>query len=803
MARSANYSSKVMHIQQDFSGGEVGLRVAMRNDSTFFAKSVIVMENYMPTLQGTAVRVPGTRFLFEADASVVRLIPYLTPTNEHVVVEVTPGQLRILGSIAQATDRSISNNGVPFALNAITPAIFQVAKNPYFELGVADWELYPLQYTSYPGDGSLGCWLGGTATGPNIVMLCRDWKDYAELGLEFDFANVFGTAVVPDTGDGIWLKIRVNLQYETNFSGNDAEYQCFMAVGTVKGGNDLWSLEFTGAPGAIREFVETVTPAIPLTPGQVIHTSVQIIAIKDPSKGPSSPMFRLYSFEVFAKGTIEISDEVVGVIPYTAEDLPQVQYIQSPYPDSDDVTSTGKELVMTHPKYPPQQLIVRNGVYIVEAKPFNDVPDEWSSNNYPAACTSFNGRLVLSGSQQNPIPGDPVGSAVETTWCTEVGKWNILISDPPTPENPGINANDSVTFTTIYRSPIQWVFGQKDLLIGAKEMEYIASADGVFQPADIGVFMHSTHGSAAVQPVGLGETVVFAAEGGTKVRSMNYRQDDDGWGAPDLTLLHPDLFAAGIVRMVRMRNPHQMVIVVMKNGQLGILHQDTYAGIQGWSRLNLNAPIKDACVISSPEGSDILVLTVNRIINGVSKLYIESITNWVEGRGWDYTQSSYLTVPDFPTNVITGVDHLNGQTVQVIADSNFIGSYTVVGGTITLKTEDGLPIIFTGARVGLQMQCTITTLPIVGDDPKADKRFSNITVRTLGSSRPIINGERPADRDPSRAQNYSQNPDLYRDNSISNMGIDPFALITITENVPIRSEIVGIFGTVKSNNVNR
>jgi len=778
-------------VQRDFSAGEVGLRVAVRNDADFFKRALLVMENYAPTLQGTAVRVPGTRYISDADADVVRIIPYLTPTNQNAVVELLPGGLRIITGIPTSLGSNVFTISAPFSRLAVTPVILQVANNPRFEEGLSEWEIVPNRYTS--ADGSdLGCWLEGTGTDPNILMSARKWKHRNDR----QDATIFGTAVIPLTGDGAWLKIRLNIQYQDNFSGPAAEYQLLLKVGTAKGASDLWVEEFTGQPGAIREFDETLT-GLTLDPGQIVYMTVSLLAVGNANSPPSTPVFRVFSFEIFAKGTVDITDEVVGNLPYTAEDLPDVQFIQSPYVNTTDPDSTGKELVFTHPKYPPQELLVIAGVFIVRPKPFNDTPDEWADGNYPAACASFNGRLLLGGSQTNPIAGDPVGSAVETVWGTEVGRWNELI----TPDDPGVNPDDSIQFTAIYRSPIQWLFGQKNLLVGARSMEYVASADGIFSPGDIGVEMHSTHGSAPVQPVGLGDTVVFASEGGTKVRAMQFTTEQHGWVAPDLTLLHPELFAAGIVRMVRMRNPHQIVVVVMKNGQLALLHQDTTADIMGWSRMNFNANVKDACVINDESGADVLILTIERIINGERKLYLEAITHWLDGALQFFVQSATLSIPETETNVITGLEYLEAEMVQVIADGNYLGSFQVLNGEVTLIEDDGVPILFTSATVGLQMACSLATLPVVGTDPKARKRYSSIVVRCMFSDRPIINGERTADRTPSRVQNLSQGLDLYYDNNIAHMGSDRFQIITVGENLPIRSEIVGIFGAITAHDV--
>jgi hypothetical protein len=332
-------------------------------------------------------------------------------------------------------------------------------------------------------------------------------------------------------------------------------------------------------------------------------------------------------------------------------------------------------------------------------------------------------------------------------------------------------------------------------------MEYVASADGIFQPADLGVFMHSTHGSANVQPVGLGDTIVFPSEAGTKVRSMNFQQDAEGWVAPDLTLLHPELFAGGIKRMVRIRQPHQMVVVLMNIGQLAILHMDTNAGIMGWSRIVINNQIKDICVISNDVGEDVLFATVRRAVDGVGVLYLEAFDKWIEGTEWEYTHSHVTLILTDQTGVVTGLDHLEGKLVQVVGDEDYLGVYTVTGGQITLVDQLGNPIIVSQVTVGLAMSARVRTMGMITKDPGSKKRYASIRVRVLGSGRPFINGQRPPDRTPINAMDSSEPLDIIRDHEVSNWGWDRQEIIEVSENLPIRTELLAIYGKVKGNSV--
>ena len=72
----------------------------------------------------------------------------------------------------------------------------------------------------------------------------------------------------------------------------------------------------------------------------------------------------------------------------------------------------------------------------------------------------------------------------------------------------------------------------------------------------------------------------------------------------------------------------------------------------------------------------------------------------------DYTDCSTKYLFANPTNVLTGLAQLNGQTVQVVGDGFVLQNQNVAGGQIVIERN------VLSATVGLQMNSFITTLPI-------------------------------------------------------------------------------------------
>ena len=773
-------------IQNSFSGGQVSPRMIMRTDADIHRSSVLRMENWMPTLQGSAVRTPGTEFLYALPGEQeCRLIPYLTVINERVMVEITDQQLTIKPDVLESLSREFQRQ-VGLTLGK------QIMPNPDFKSGLGSWDFDPTWFTG--GDGAkLGCrFVSYDGTGA-LQAICRDWKYPEQDNLT---CTVWGVGNVDVPTD------RIQVDFRFLYTGNPGEggnaYESSLKFGTARGTDDIGMIDLggqnVGQTIERQEFLDL--PTINWTGN--VHVTWTIKA----AEKFSTPAWLLDRLFIYANADTPTTEETDLESPYTADELDALQFVQSPHGN--------KELVVVHPNHAPRWLYYdpNVGAYKFPPIPFKNTkgvstsPPEWDEGSYPAACTGFRGRLYLGGAAVNS----------ETIWGSQVFAWDVMTLAAADPDDV-INASSPLEFTTTFRSPIRWLLGHKDLMVGAEDVEYavrssqtVFSETAVISPWDIDARVETTHGSAAVQPVGFGQAVMFAAENGTKSRSLELNKDMDGWNAPDMTILAPKLLGAGIVRMVRMRNPHQMIIHVLTDGTMAALHRDSYAGIQGWSIINVNGEIIDAMVMPDAEGLDVLFIAVRRVIQGVKKLYVEAFRDWSETEAWNYVNSSQRYAFSEPTTIIDGLEHLEGKTVDVVANRTWVGSFVVTGGVVTLEDDNGYPITVANAVVGLTYDSSMTTLPpmvpVTAGGAGSAKRFSEIGVRVSFGSRPIINGERPSEREPASLMDQSQPiSGLVQDSVVTNLGWDLYQFITIEESIPIQCEILGIYGKLTSESI--
>lgn len=207
--------------------------------------------------------------------------------------------------------------------------------------------------------------------------------------------------------------------------------------------------------------------------------------------------------------------------------------------------------------------------------------------------------------------------------------------------------------------------------------------------------------SETVIPVVIGETVVYVQARGRSVRELRFSQEIEGLAGRDLSQFGSHLFDnRTVVDMDFAETPNSIVWATRSDGTLlgltFIQEDETY----GWHRHDSGASADFERVRVVPEADDDAVyVIVRRTIDGATVRYIERLERReVESFDADaFFVDSGLSYSGAPATVFAGLDHLEGESVAVLADGANVGPKTVTGGQITLSTaasnvHAGLPI---------------------------------------------------------------------------------------------------------------
>lgn len=251
----------------------------------------------------------------------------------------------------------------------------------------------------------------------------------------------------------------------------------------------------------------------------------------------------------------------------------------------------------------------------------------WSdTTGYPAVVTFHQDRLFFGGGGQTPQRLDgSVTSDFENFSPTEAD--GTVVDDRAVTR----------TLASDHVNVIRWIADdEKGLLIGTSGAEWVVRPNdngGRLTPTNIDAARSSTFGSANVTPVRVGNTVLFIQRSGTKVRELSYVFEDDGFRAPDVTLIADHITKAGITQIAHTLEPQSIAWMTLENGEVISLTYDKDQQVIGFARHVFGgsddqfgegaAVVESIEVLEQQAGKDKVWIVVRRNINGSTVRYVE------------------------------------------------------------------------------------------------------------------------------------------------------------------------------------
>lgn len=323
---------------------------------------------------------------------------------------------------------------------------------------------------------------------------------------------------------------------------------------------------------------------------------------------------------------------------------------------------------------------------VTDAPPESRTPFN-GANKYPSCCAYYKQRLCFGRS--NTLP--------QTLWMTQTSNYrNMNVSSPR-------RADDAIEYTLAGNmvNDIRHIIPLRDLIILTSGGEWAMSSGSEGVAAETVSFTHeSVNGSSHIQPLVINNSVLYASPGGKKVRDLFYRFEDDGYSGDDLTVFSRHLLEnRSIVEWAFQREPFRIIWVVCDDGTLLGLTYNREQQVWGWHRHDtLGGAFESVCVIEE-DGIDKVYVVVRRTIGETEKRYVEVM----HSRQFDDVadavfMDSALSYSGSAVATLSGLSHLEGHEVAVLADGNVHARCVVTDGEITLnyaaaKIHVGLPIV--------------------------------------------------------------------------------------------------------------
>lgn len=691
---------KASPIRSTFNAGELSPLLDGRVDIAKYNNGCRVMENFIPTVQGPAVRRAGTKYVAETNDSNYRswLIPFVFNNSQAFVLEFGNYYIRFYTNHGQVLSGLLPYEvATPYPASALTNADGTLSLD-YVQSGDVIYfthPSYPIQKLSRYGNTN---WTFGAVTltgGPFKTINSNRSITVQASAASGSVTLTASSAIFSASHVGAYFFLQAaDLSGITPWTAGEEFAAGVSPLGVLRRASGRTYQCATSGSAATGKYWRTGG-------NMPLHTyGTQ----KDGSGKP------------YTSGGTNTNVTLEG-LDWTFLD-PGYGYLQiTGYTDSTHVTATVKGSWNL-----PQQ-VVGVSTYKWAFGAFSAV------EGYPTNVTFFRERLCFAKDQ--------------TLYFSASADFENFSALDDTGQ---VNASQSIiaTISTDQPQPIQWMIPQSALLIGTAGAEYICaenSSQSVFAPGNVKIEQQTTEGSNGVFPATVGFSTLFVQRSGRKLKEAAFNLQQEGYITTDLTALSEHITQGGIIQVVWHKEPYVALWAVRSDGVLLGFTFNKEQDVVAWHRHPMtNGIVESVAVIPSPDGTrDELWLIVNRNIDGYTKRYVEYLNReYITGDAQDtcFYVDCGLTYYGAATSTISGLGHLNNQTVSVLADGSAHPDCVVSFGSITLQRAASR------VQVGLPMTSTLQTTRIeagAGDGTAQGKmkRVNKCVIRfynTLGAN---------------------------------------------------------------------
>lgn len=689
---------KASPILSSFNGGEYSPLIEGRTDYAKYPKGLRKMVNFIPSIQGPAIRRGGTRFVAETKDSSQRswFVKFQFNVSQAYVLEFGNNYVRFYTNHGQVINGAapyeiaspysaadlIGTDGtlaLRYAQSADVIYIFHAKYPPQklSRLGALNWTIAPVDFKAGPFDDQ-------NEDKTNFISISTDKARALSSAGEFT-SDMVGTLLYLESVDFSivqpWQPGKQLAKTGENPNGTlrRVEQRVYMCTENV-----------------------TVTDPLPIWTGTntLVHTSGsawdgdgQPIADFSSQAGtiwkflhPGYAVFKITGFINANTVTVALQSDWQIPSDYT----------------SDTATSGTWRWAFAR----------------------------WSSSKgWPDLVTFFRNRLVAARSSDQAIDFS-VSADYENFQDKDFG---TVTSD--------MAISSTVAADQEYNA-LSWLSSGDSLLIGGVGGEFVCgeqTTNDVFGPDNIKIVKQSGYGSRSIEAISAGNAVVYVQKGGRQLMEMQFNIQQNAFDSDDKSVPAEHLMVGGITQTAFQKETDSIIWAVRADGLLLSFTYNPKQDVYAWAQQPIagdGAAVESICVIPAPtlDRSE-LWLIVKRTINGVTKRYVEYMER--PFRAGDAQSSAFyldagLTYNGTAATIISGLDHLEGQTVSVLTDGAVHPDCTVTGGAITLQQSGSV------VNVGLACPCRLVTERIDagaadGTSQGKTKRITKVVFRFYNS----------------------------------------------------------------------
>jgi len=341
--------------------------------------------------------------------------------------------------------------------------------------------------------------------------------------------------------------------------------------------------------------------------------------------------------------------------------------------------------------------------------------DEWAEGawstyrGWPSCVMFCQDRLVFASTKTDP----------HGWWMSETGNYTSFIRHTDLEDTDGISGY----LTSRKVNAIRNIVDLGDMLALTEGSEWHigpGSGDGIIKPTSIKQVCEGHSGSSTVGPVLVKNRAVYVQPMGTILQDIGYSFENDGFTGDDLTLFASHLFrGCTVVDMAYQQEPDSIIWIIRSDGKAVAMTYLREQQILGCTPQETDGEFESVCTIPGDGYNEVWF-----IVKRGDKRYIERLPQRLPSTDpADCTfMDSWLKYEGEAATTISGLDHLEGKEVAVLADGFVIKGLTVENGAIALTNAAEKVII------GLPYVCDFETLNVDFNTDQGTIQSKNIKI---------------------------------------------------------------------------
>jgi len=796
--------ARVHPFQSNFTAGELSPRLEGQIDFKKYFNGCSELTNMVVYPHGGATRRGGTHFVSEVKDSTkeVRLIPFEFNITQSYVLEFGDQYIRFYKD----------NGQISTTPNSVLEVLMSASGDNYTTVPTV----------GFTGGGGTGATATATLAVESITKTASG-AGYTEVPT-IKFSGGAGSAAsatldlavddltITDGGTGYSIAPTIVITaLDVDDTGSGATATC-----TINGAGKIDAITITNAGTGYTEIPEITIAGACDTPA-VLDPTMKIDTVTLTNGGhdyttPPTVTFEGGDTSTIAEATITMGVDAVSVTAigsgYTS--VPTVTFtggagtgatatstvsgtdgiyeITTPYLETDlfelHISQSADVMYICHSAHAPRKLsrtghtswsLSQPDFTWATTSPWND------ANGYPRTVTFYEQRLFFAGTSASP----------QTIWGSQTADYENF------DQGTGL-ADQSMEYAiaTNRVNVIRWMQPSRDLIVGTGGGEFkVGRPQGEpLTPSNVMVTQQTTYGSWTIPPLQVGNSILFAQRARRKLREFSYQYQDNGYIAPDMTLLAEHITSGYLKDMDYQQEPDSIVWSCTADGKLLSMTYERPEDVVAWAGHEVggtDSKVESLTVITNTTQDQLWVL-VQRTINGSSVRYVEYLDPDIN------VDSGITGTVSTATTSVSGLSHLEGETVNVVINDAVFPDKTVSSGSITISVPTGWSNV--AIEVGLNFTSTLKTMRVeagsqAGKAQGLKKRWNEVKVRLLNTTGVKINGDQLPFR--TSADLMSAGVGLFTgDKRVTNLGWDRDGIIEIKQEQPLPLTVLGIHGTL-------